>query len=85
MRRGKVSLSILFDWENAQAYDFNRAVKIRTMFTERTVDAYGREADTGEKVIIIQGVTNHSYVSFANHLASVFPSDAVVHIGYTRL
>lgn len=79
-----VSLTILFDWEHAQAQDFGRADKLRTMFSNVTVDAYGRTATKSQKVLILQGITTHSYVSFATHLANIFPIDAIEHFGMSQ-
>jgi len=83
MERRNVSLTIAMNWENLQAWDYSRMDKVRTMLTT-TVDCYGREADSSAKVWIVQGTTTHSFVSFATHLASIFPIDAIRHFSVSR-
>jgi hypothetical protein len=78
MPRQSVSLTIALEWDNLTPADHGRMDKVRTMLTT-TVDTYGREADTRTKVWIVQGTTNHRFISFAQHLASIFPIDAVRH------
>jgi hypothetical protein len=81
MTTQSVSLTILLDWDNLTTRDYARMDKVRSMFGNMTVDSYGRDGETKAKVWIVQGTTSHTFISFAQHLADIFPIDAVTHYG----
>lgn len=79
-----VSLSIALDWDHMTTADYGRLDRTREMFRDTWVDTYGREADTQTKVWIVRASTSHTYISFAQHLANIFPIDAVVFLSVTN-
>ena len=78
------SISIMWDWDTlpATVADTQLMTAVRELFTITTVDTYGRDGITHNKLWILQGNTPYTLRAFTDLLTTLIPPSDIMHFSF---
>jgi hypothetical protein len=78
------SISIMWDWDTlpATVADTQLMTAVRELFTTTTVDTYGRDGITHNKLWILQGNTPYTLRAFTDLLTTLIPPSDIMHFSF---